>query len=723
MKPKDTKDFLSLNEEKDNLRRRFAEIEAMLCSFGTEAGETLIANDVPPLDQLQALHDNLQAEIAQRQAAEAELRVSWRFLEILQQHKEVNSLLTAFVDEVKYYTDCEAVGIRVLYEDGKIPYMAYQGFTKHFYELESPLSIHSDQCMCINVIKGTTDPRLPFYTHCGSFYMNGTTRFLATVSQEDKGQTRNICNQVGYESVALIPIRRGNQILGLIHLADHRENMVPFKMVEMMERSGIQLASAFLRVQAEVALREREEHYRSLFDNMLNGFAYCRMIYEQDQPKDFIYLEVNLAFEALTGLKNVIGKKVSEVIPGIREADPNLFEVYGRVALTGNPERFEMYVEALEMWFAISVYSPRREYFVAVFDVITERKQAEAALRQSEERLRLAQDAAQVGTWEWDLRTNENFWSEELWKLYGLEPYSCSPSYDAWRRTILPDDRAKAEQAVREAVRRGSELNAEWRVGDASGAERWLMSRAQPRSDVDGRVVGYLGIVMDITERKQAEIALSDSLAEKVVLLKEVHHRVKNNLQIVASLLNLQASRSHNPEVVDLLQDTRNRVHSMALLHEVLYQSDNLARINFAAYVDDLCCQLLRSFGTQAGRVKIENRVARIGMPLDQSVPCGLIINELVSNALKHAFPGEGSGKIRVEMGLSQDQQLMLCVKDNGIGLPIGLDITDPARLGLRLITSLAEQLEGKLTVEQPDGTGVAFTMIFPLPEDALVED
>ena len=128
---------------------------------------------------------------------------------------------------------------------------------------------------------------------------------------------------------------------------------------------------------AQNALRESEEHYRSLFDNMLNGFAYCKMLFGQNQPQDFIYLSVNRTFEALTGLKNVVGKKVSEVIPGLRESDPELFEIYGRVALTGKPERLETYVAALKMWFSISVYSPEKEYFVVVFDVITERKQAE----------------------------------------------------------------------------------------------------------------------------------------------------------------------------------------------------------------------------------------------------------------------------------------------------------------------------------------------------------
>ncbi len=137
------------------------------------------------------------------------------------------------------------------------------------------------------------------------------------------------------------------------------------------------------RKKAEAALRESEGLYRSLFENMLDGLANCRMVFEGDRPQDFIYLKVNSAFESLTGLKNVEGRKVSEVIPGIRESDDGLFNIYGRVALTGRPERIEIYVEALKMWFFVSVYSHRKEYFSAIFEVITERKKAEQSLKEA----------------------------------------------------------------------------------------------------------------------------------------------------------------------------------------------------------------------------------------------------------------------------------------------------------------------------------------------------
>jgi signal transduction histidine kinase len=142
------------------------------------------------------------------------------------------------------------------------------------------------------------------------------------------------------------------------------------------------------RRRTEDALRKSEELYRSLFDNMMNGYAYCKMYFEQNRPHDFVYISVNRAFESLTGLKNVVGKKASEAVPGMRESDPELFEIYGRVALTGKPEQFEKYVIALQMWFSVSVYSPAKEHFISVFDIITERKQAEQELWASHEQLR-----------------------------------------------------------------------------------------------------------------------------------------------------------------------------------------------------------------------------------------------------------------------------------------------------------------------------------------------
>jgi len=205
---------------------------------------------------------------------------------------------------------------------------------------------------------------------------------------------------------------------------------------------------------------------------------------------------------------------------------------------------------------------------------------------------------------------------------------------------------------------------------------------------------------------------LHQALQEKTTLLKEVHHRVKNNLQLVTSLLNLQATRLRHPEVQALLHDTQSRVRSMALLHESLYSSENLARIGFASYIETLCGHLIRSTGADASRVKLVYQVTEVELGLEHAVPCGLIINELVSNALKHAFPAGRSGQVTLEIGQDADHQIALAVADDGIGLPADTPSTQPKTLGLELVTVLTRQLRGQLTVDRtPPGT--RFRLVF----------
>ncbi len=198
-------------------------------------------------------------DITEQKRAEKVLRFSLNFLERANLKTSKVPLLEEFVREIQEFTECEAVGIRILDESGNIPYEAYAGFSKEFYESENSLSVKSDKCMCINIIKGQTDSKLPFYTEGGSFYINGMARFLATVSEEDKSQNRHLCNEFGYESVALVPIRLRNDLIGLIHVADSRKNMVPLYLVEMLEKITTQVTSAIQRVRAEEKLQEHTD--------------------------------------------------------------------------------------------------------------------------------------------------------------------------------------------------------------------------------------------------------------------------------------------------------------------------------------------------------------------------------------------------------------------------------------------------------------------------------
>ena len=203
---------------------------------------------------------------------------------------------------------------------------------------------------------------------------------------------------------------------------------------------------------------------------------------------------------------------------------------------------------------------------------------------------------------------------------------------------------------------------------------------------------------------KRAERKVKASLREKEALLKEVHHRVKNNLQIITSLLNLQASAIEDEEISDLLRESQNRVRLMALIHEKLYQSNDLGKIDLGDYIQDLSSHLLRSYEIVSSAVSLEVEADNIFLEIDTAVPCGLIVNELVSNSLKYAFPDGEKGVIRIEVKLADDT---FCIRyrDDGIGLPEGLEMHNAKTLGLQLVSSLTEQLGGDLEIYKGTGT------------------
>ncbi len=209
----------------------------------------------------------------------------------------------------------------------------------------------------------------------------------------------------------------------------------------------------------------------------------------------------------------------------------------------------------------------------------------------------------------------------------------------------------------------------------------------------------------EISERKRAEEQLKTSLAEKEVLLKEVHHRVKNNLQVISSLLHLQSKQIKDPETLSIFLESQHRVRSMALVHERLYQSEDLSGVDAAEYFRDLVSYLHRSYGATSGQVSLNVDVAPVSLGIDVAIPCGLIISELISNALKHAFPDGRQGQILVYLRMGQDGRCTLVVSDDGIGLPEDLDLERTESLGLHLVNRLVAQLEGSIDLYRKGGT------------------
>ncbi|MDP2796728.1 MAG: PAS domain S-box protein [Methanoregula sp.] len=372
---------------------------------------------------------------------------------------------------------------------------------------------------------------------------------------------------------------------------------------------------------AEVALRESELRYRSLFENMQEGFAFCRMLYDEEKrPTDFIYLNVNPAFDRITDTTTVVGKPVTEVSPGIKEAFPKLFEIYGRVAWTGEPESFDLDFRPSEKWLHISVYSPAKEHFVAFFEDITERKAAAEAMKT---------------------------FSEDL--------------------------------------------------------DRKVLERTSNLDDVN------LSLMTEIDIRFNAEKQLSKNLNEKDVLLREVHHRVKNNLQIIISLLNLQSRYITDDTTLFAFRESQNRVRAMALVHEKLYQSTDLATIDLDNYLRFLGDNLFQFMGMRGKGITLTMDIRDISLAIDTAIPVGLIINELISNSLKYAFPEGRKGEISFTIH-RQEHTLTILFKDNGVGIPEDFDWRDAMSLGLRLVCSLVDQLDGTIELDRTAGT--AFTIV-----------
>jgi two-component sensor histidine kinase len=216
-----------------------------------------------------------------------------------------------------------------------------------------------------------------------------------------------------------------------------------------------------------------------------------------------------------------------------------------------------------------------------------------------------------------------------------------------------------------------------------------------------------------VAERQQAEAQLTASLREKEVLLKEVHHRVKNNLQIVSSLLELQSDVLDDATLLAQFRESQDRIRSMALIHETLYQSQDLARLDLALYIHTLSARLVQSYNVDPQRITVHLQVEPVILDIDQAIPCGLILNELLSNAFKYAFPENRTGEVRIALHADTAQQAGLVVRDNGIGFPDEIEVRHTESLGLQLVVMLTEQLQGTIALERADWT--TFTLTFPV--------
>ncbi|MCB0322795.1 MAG: PAS domain-containing protein [Bdellovibrionales bacterium] len=277
-----------------------------------------------------------------------------------------------------------------------------------------------------------------------------------------------------------------------------------------------------------------------------------------------------------------------------------------------------------------------------------------------------------------------------------------------------PETDSTTARHIRDQIAREDTYHVDILHYDKSGNPYWVEVQAEPLFDDTGAINGYFAVQTDITDRKEHEDRLKVALKEKEVLLKEIHHRVKNNLQVISSLIGLQSRRTSAPEAVTVLKESENRIHSISLLHENLYRAEDLSHIDFRSYMKSLTNHIVSSYGV-TDSIAVEIHSDGLALEADQAIPCGLIVNELVSNSIKHGFQqADPNSPCTIRVGLRErtDGMLELTVTDNGACLPNDIEVEKAPTLGLKLVQTLTRQLQGTLTVERRGGT--TFRLVFP---------
>jgi PAS domain S-box-containing protein len=664
-------------------------------------------------------------------------------LEKLSQSRNMDEYVKRLIEQVRRYSGCRCVGIRLLDDEGNIPYTSYTGFSRKFYELESPLSIKSDKCMCINVIKQDTDPQLPFYTDGGSFVSNGTTKLLATVTDETKGETRNVCNLYGYESVALIPMKHKDKVLGLIHLADKNENKVPIEMVRFLERVGGYIGEALHTFMADKerdslleqvtqeqkrieglveALTQEADTLETIMENTGAQIAYL--------DSDFNFVKVNSAYARSSGhpVEELIGRNHFELFPD--EENKAIFE---QVRDTGKPVEFhdKPFEYAYQPWRGITYWdwtlvpitnaSGQTQGLVLSLVDTTERKKMEEGLQYERDRLTRILDTMEDGIYIVNQRYDIEYANPALEAQFGaIDERKCfeyllgQKKVCTWcsNKVVFNEGRTVHQERFFEKYEKTYDLI------------------ETPLRNTDGSI-SKLVVFRDITEHKKL-----DQLKDEFIGL--VSHELRTPLTVIMGSLNTiisEGQRLSSAETRQLLQDASQETETLSHLLGNLLELSRAQAERLFLYTEPVSVpRVVQETVDKVQALSSAHKfVVDLGkeLPLVYADPLRLerILYNLLENAVKYSPQG---GEIRVSAKPDRDH-LVIGITDKGIGITLEdqarlfgpfqrleqpmLDGVKGAGLGLLVCRRLVEAHGGEIWVESEPGQGSTFFFTLPVVE------
>jgi len=706
------------------------------------------------------------SDITDRKRKEKYREMSREVLQILNDPENLSDSIQRILEVLKQRTRFDAVGIRLQVGDD-FPYFAQKGFPREFLLTENSLAERTAdggvcrdkdgnvrlECTCGLVLSGKTDPASPLFTPGGSFWINDSVPLLDIPSSEDpRLHPRNQCIHLGYASVALVPIRNKEKIVGLLQFNDQRTGCFTADSIEILETIAAYIGSAMVRKRAEAALKESEGKYRSLFENMTNGFALNQIVVDSTgKPVDFIYREVNSAVEKHTGLKaaDILNKKVTEVLPGIEKDPADWIGVYGEVALSGKEIRFEQYLEILGRWFRVIAYRPIQNYFATVFEDITEKRRAEEIQRSLAAIVASAEDAIISN----DLQGIIQTWNAGAENIFGYRAEEVIGK-SIW--LLVPRGHANGDTDVLQRMSHGEQIeHYESPHMRKDGTIIPVAVTISAIKDANGRVIGASRIAHDLTRHKQAERLkiLNEDLelrveqrtrelqetqkqylhAEKLSaigkLSASIAHEFNNPLQGIMTILKGLKKRAvlqeRDKKMLDAAISESERIKNLILNLQDFNRpsSGRKGMVDVHKSLDSVL--LLNKSDFNGRRIAVVLDYAE-GLPQILAVPDQ--IKQVFLNLLINAADACHQPGCVITISTRQENgNVAVAFKDTGIGIQssdlerifLPFYTTKPevkgTGLGLSVSYGIVKHHQGEIRVNSRPGEGATFTVLLPI--------